>query len=385
MVRSGLILLQVSLSFVLLVGGGLLFKSLQALRNSSPGYSTDGVLTTSVDLVSAGYDQARIRTFQDDLVNRLRGLGGIESAVFSRVAPLSNRTFPSATIAVDGFETAPFEQPTVDYCEVGPGYLSTLGIPLVSGRDFTRADNETAQPVAVVNDVMADKYWRGADTVGKRLQVKGRWLQVVGVARVSKYASLIETPKPFFYVPMRQSSFGQSLQIRTPLGPQAMANALVREIHAMDANLAPGEVITMREQVDRRMWTQRAAVILLAIFGGIAILLAGIGLYGVMSYAVSQSTRELGLRMALGASASDLLRLVGSYGVKLTAAGIVVGIAVALGSTRLMGDLLFKVSPRDPLAFGLAFLVMAAAALTACLLPAWRATRIDPVRALRDS
>ncbi|SPF49817.1 membrane hypothetical protein [Candidatus Sulfopaludibacter sp. SbA4] len=164
-----------------------------------------------------------------------------------------------------------------------------------------------------------------------------------------------------------------------------MANQLAREVKAIDANLAPGEVITMREQVDRRTWSQRAAVSLLAVFGGIALLLAGIGLYGVMSYAVSQSTRELGLRMALGAGASHLLRIVMSHGLGLTLAGIAAGAAVALGLTRLMGDLLYKVSPRDPESFAWAFLVMAIAAVAACFLPAWRATRTDPVRALRDS
>jgi predicted permease len=285
---------------------------------------------------------------------------------------------------VEGYETVPGEQPTVDFHEVGPGYLATMGIPLVSGREFTIADNEAAPLVAVVNEAMASQFWRGENPVGKRVRVKDRWMQIVGVAKNSKYRSLIETPKPFFYVSMRQNELGQNLEIRTPLGPETMAAVLTREVKALDANLAPSEVITMREQVDRMSWTERGAVILLFIFGGLAVVLAAIGLYGVMSYSVSQSTRELGLRMALGADQSDLLRLVMSHGFALTAGGILVGAAAALGLTRLLGDLLYKVSPRDPAAFGLAFLVMAIASLAACLLPAWRATRIDPVRALRD-
>jgi ABC-type antimicrobial peptide transport system permease subunit len=209
-------------------------------------------------------------------------------------------------------------------------------------------------------------------------------MQVVGVAKMSKYRNLTETPKPLFYVPMRQNSEGQNLNIRAALGPAAMTKALVREIHALDANLAPGEVITMQEQVDRTTAVQRIAVMMLGVFGGLALFLAAIGLYGVMSYTVSQSTRELGLRMALGADASNLLRLVMSQGLALTAGGVALGAVAALGLTRLIGNLLYKVSPRDPLAFGTAFAVMAVASLAACFLPAWRATRTDPVRALRD-
>jgi ABC-type antimicrobial peptide transport system permease subunit len=231
---------------------------------------------------------------------------------------------------------------------------------------------------------MARQYWRGQDPVGERMQLKGRWLEVVGVAQNSKYQSLLETSKSFFYVPMRQSIMGQGLEIRTSLAPGAMARALAREIKMLDANLAPGEVITMREQLYRMSWSKRAAVTLLMIFSGIALLLAGIGLYGVMSYSVSQSRRELGLRMALGADQSDLLRLVISHGFRLTGAGVLLGVAAALVSTRLLGYMLYKVNPRDPVAFGSALVVMLIASLAACFLPAWRATRTDPVRALRN-
>jgi predicted permease len=383
-IRSSLVLVQVSLSFILLVGAGLLLKSLQVMQETNPGFSTKGVLTTGIDMVSAGYDPQRVKTFQDALVERLQSIGGVESVAFARGTPFSYRSYSSSPITVEGYDTAPGEQPTVDYHEVGPGYLATMGIPLVSGREFTRVDNETAPLVAVVNEAMAAQFWRGEDPVGKRVQMKDRWLQVVGVAKNSKYRTLVETPKPFFYVSMRQIAAGQNLEIRTPLGPEKMAAVLTHEIKALDPNLAPSEVITMREQVDRMSWTPRAAVILLFIFGGLALVLAAIGLYGVMSYAVSQSTRELGLRMALGADASDLLRLVMSHGFRLTAAGIILGAAVALLLTRLLGDLLYKVSPRDPAAFGLAFLIMTVASVAACFLPAWRATRTDPIRALRD-
>jgi ABC-type antimicrobial peptide transport system permease subunit len=209
-------------------------------------------------------------------------------------------------------------------------------------------------------------------------------MHVVGVAKDSKYESVRETAKPFFYVPLRQNfSAGVALVIRTPLSPESMAPALAREVHALDPNLALYEVITLQEQVDRSTSSQLVAVTLVGVLGGLALLLAAIGLYGVMSCAVSQSTRELGLRMALGAEASNLSRLVLSRGLALTAGGVILGAALAFGLTRLLGSLLYQVSPRDPLVFGSAFVVMMAAALAACFLPAWRATRTDPVRALR--
>ncbi len=384
--RSILVLVQVSLSFALLVGMGLMLKSLRAMQNSDLGFASEAVLSTSVDMLSAGYDGPRIRNFQDQLLTRIQGVSGVESAVWSRKAPFSYRSYPSAGIAVDGFVAEPGEQPVLEYNEVGPGYLATMGIPLISGRDIALSDNETALPVAVVNEAMVRRFWRGQDPVGKRVQVKGRWLRVIGVAIDSKYSSLLETAKPFFYTPLRQGpTSGQILLIRACLAPERIAAALAREVKALDPNLAPGEVITMREQVDRMSWSSRAALELLAIFCGMALLLAGIGLYGVMSYAVSQGTRELALRIALGAGAPQLLRIVISHGLGLTLAGIGIGAALALALTRLMGSLLYQVSPRDPESFGAAFFVMVIAAVSACLLPAWRATRTDPVRALRDS
>jgi macrolide transport system ATP-binding/permease protein len=384
-VRSGLVLVQVALSFVLLVGAGLLLQSLERIRTTSPGFSTHEVLNTAVNLVPAGYDAQRARTFQDALFERVKALPGVESAAFARMTPLSYGSFSDTLIAVDGYVPPPEEQPVVQYNEVGPDYFATMGISLLSGREFTRADDEKAAPVAIVNETMVARYWRGKNPVGERVQVKGRWMQVVGVAKDSKYQSVRETPKPFFYVPLRQNfSRGAGLYIRTPLSAQTMAAALTREVHALDPDLALYEVITLQEQVDRSTSPQLVAVTLVGVLGGLALLLSAIGLYGVMSYAVSQSARELGLRMALGAGASNLLRLVMSRGLTLTGSGVLFGVAVALGLTRLLGNLLYKVSPRDPLAFGSAFVVMIVAALAACLLPAWRATRTDPARILRD-
>ena len=383
-IRSTLVVVQMTLSFVLLVGAGLLIQSMQAIRHANPGFSTQGVVTTSVDLFTAGYDPQRAKLFQDELIDRVQSLGGVESAAFSRQTPFTYRSYSSAGIAVDGYDAPLDQQPSADYNEIGPGFLATMGIPLVSGREFTRADNETAPPVAIVDETMAAQFWRGLDPVGRRVQVKGTWMQIVGVARTAKYRNLLETPQPFFYVPLRQNfSASAGLQIRTPQSTAALAPALVREIHALDANVAPGELITMREQVERTTASQRVAFTILVVFGGLALMLAAIGLYGVMASTVSQSTRELALRMALGAGASDLLQLVLSKGLLLTAGGVALGVVAALEATRLMGYLLYRVSPRDPLAFAWAVVVIAIASLTACLVPAWRATRTDPLRALR--
>ena len=384
-IRSGLVVVQVSLSFVLLVGAGLLLQSLQKIRNSSPGFSTHGVLSTAVDLVSAGYDLQSAQTFRDELGERVRALPGVESAAFARATPLGYGSYSESPIAVDGYQPPPEEQPAVEYNEVGEDYFVTMGIPLLSGREFTRADDEKGALVAVVNETMAKRYWSSKDPIGERVQVKGRWMRLVGVAKDSKYQSVRETPKPFFYVPWRQNAtVGSGLYIRTPLSAETMATAVSREVRALDARLALYEMITMQEQVDRSTSAQLVAVTLVGVLGGLALLLAAIGLYGVMSYAVSQSSRELGLRMALGAGASNVLRLVMSRGLGLMLGGVLLGGAVALGLTRLMGNMLYKVSPRDPVAFGAAFAVMTIAALAACCLPAWRAARTDPARALRD-
>jgi|HubBroStandDraft_1064217.scaffolds.fasta_scaffold08123_3 macrolide transport system ATP-binding/permease protein len=384
--RSALVLVQLSLCFVLLVGGVLLIQSLRQVRSASPGFSTENVLTTGVDLIATGYDAQRAKTFQDQLLDRVQALPGVESASWARVQPFSYIPFFSAPITVQGYLPAPDEQPTAEYNQVGPGFFATMGIPILSGREFDRADNETAPLVAVVNEKMVQQYWHGEDPVGRGLQVKDQWLRVVGVAKQAKYSTFAEAPKAFFYVPMRQKfSIRASLNIRTAVDPATMATALAREMHALDANVAPLQVMTMRKYINfTALTSQQIVVALLGIFGGLALLLAAIGLYGVMSYAVSQSTRELALRMALGAAPSDLLWLVLSHGFALTAGGVLLGTGAALALTRLVGSLLYEVSPRDPLAFVVAFAAMAITSWAACFLPAWRATRIDPVRALRE-
>ena len=380
--RSALVLVQVSLSFVLLAGTGLLLQSLAKMRNANPGFSTD-VIVSVTDLFSAGYNLERAKIFHTQLLDRVRTLPGVESATLNRVNPFSYKVYSSAPLEIDGYQPAPNEQPTSEYNEVAEDYFATIGIPIVSGREFARTDDERSPPVAIINETMAAKYWPGKNPLGQRLKVKDRWMEIVGIAKNANYRTKLEPPGPFFYVPLRQN-FGvqNSLLIRTREKPGAIMNALAREVHALDPNLAPLPASPLQEQIDEMSYSQRLAVTLVSIFGAMALFLAAIGLYAMMSYAVSQSTRELGLRMALGARVTDLLRLVMSRGLVLTAGGVLLGAIVALGLTRLMGNLLYKVSPRDPLAFGVAFVVMTIVALIACFLPAWRATRIDPVRAL---
>jgi predicted permease len=286
---------------------------------------------------------------------------------------------------VDGYQPSPEEQPSVDYNQVGPAYFGTLGIPLTSGREFTRADDENAPLVAIVNRTMKARYWGDQDPIGRRLQVKGKWARVIGVAADSKYESIREDAKPFFYVPLLQDFVrGPALNIRTTEPLQSISAALLREVHALDANLALYETITLQEQVDRSTSAQLVAVTLVSILAGLAVLLAAVGLYGVMSYAVAQSMRELGLRIALGAGPADLLGLVISRGLRLTAGGVFLGLLAGLALTRLLGRLLYNVSPYDPRAFGAALAVMTITTVAACFFPGWRATRADPARALRD-
>ena len=383
--RSALVVFQVSLSFILLVTAALLLESLQKIRSTSPGFTTTSVVTTGVSLVAAGYDVPRAKTFQDELIDRLSTLPGVESAAFASVTPLGYADFSSTPIAVDGYQPSPNEQPEVEYNQVGPGYFTTLGIPLSSGREFKRSDDENAPRVAIVNRTMVQRYWRGQDPVGRRLQVKGRWARVVGVAADSTYESMGETPKPFFYVPLRQEFVRDpDLNIRTTHSLPSTLAAVLREVHALDQNLALYEMVTLQEQVNRATSPQVVAVTLVSTLGGLALLLAAVGLYGVMSYTVAQSKRELGLRMALGADASNLLRLVMSRGLRLTAGGVLFGAAAALALTRLLGRLLYNVSPHDPLVFASALAIMTTTAISACLLPALRASRTDPARVLRD-
>jgi len=383
--RGSLVLIQVSLSVLLLVGAGLVVRSLDRLLTADPGFDTTHVTTTTINLFAAGYDTARAHRFEDDLLARTRAIAGVTGAAFSRSLPFSTRPYDNGPILVDGYAPARDEQPTADYNAVTPGYFAALGIPLVAGRDFTVSDADTSLPVAIVTRAMAQRYWPSASPIGRRLKLEDKWMQVVGVVADIKYRSLTQPASMLFYVPMAQRRpIAVCLFLRTEAANAVgLAPSTVSAIHAIDPSVAPYEFLTLREQVNRSTSALQITATLLMVFGAVALFLAAIGLYGVISYMVSESTRELGVRMALGATPSALLALVMSSGLRLALAGIVVGVALALGTTRLLGDMLFRVGPRDSLVFSAVIVVMAAAATLACALPAWRASRLDPVRALR--
>ena len=382
--RSVLVLVQVALSFVLIVGSGLVLRSLVQMQNSDPGFSTRNVVVSAVDLVSAGYKPERAKIFCDQLLDRIRALPSVQLAAQEKNRPFSFAGYSSAALEIEGYQPPRNEPVAAEYNVVGEGYFATIGIPIVTGREFARTDDENAPLIAIINETMAAKYWPGKNAVGQRLKVKDKWMEVVGTAKDSKYSEMLEAAKPFFYLPLRQNfSVQNGFIIRTDQSATAIMNALAREIRALDPNLAPLDTVSLQEQVNRMSYSQQLAATLLAVFGGIALFLAAIGLYAVMSYSVSQSTRELGMRMALGANAAAVLRLVVSRGLRLTILGMAIGAIAALALTRLITTLLYKVSPRDPIAFGSALLILTAVALVACFVPALRAARIDPARALR--
>jgi macrolide transport system ATP-binding/permease protein len=383
--RSSLVLMQIALSFVLIVGGVLLLQSLRQMQNTTPGFSTRNVFVTYVDLSGSGYDAQRAEDFEKQLIARLQTAPGIDSAAFAGFVPLDVGAIADRVpIAVDGYVPPPNEQPTVEYTQVSPGYFATVGIPLISGREFTAADDKTGTPFAVVNEKMASQFWRGKSPIGQRLQFAGRSVRVIGVAKTSKYDYPSEAAQPFFFVPLRQNpSPSANLFIRTSMPAQTVDSILSNDLRAMDPGLADYAVITMQEELDRSTSYQTASVGLLFVLGALALILAIVGLYGVVAYAVSQSRRELGLRMALGAHSASLLWHVLSRGLALTVGGVAIGAIASLSLTRLAARMLYQVSPRDPLAFGLAFIIMMCASMAACFIPAWRASRTDPMVALR--
>ena len=389
--RGAFVVCQFAVALVLLAGAGLLIRSLLAVQSVDSGFGDVRVVMAHLRFNNALPRERRTGLYQGAM-DRIRQLPGVRTVGAIGTMFWDGDGGKFGLRAVDGHADKPRDQwESLTWTTVSGDYFQALGVPLLRGRFFRDTDTRNAPPVVLINETMARRYWPGEDPIGHRIKgfdargTNDERVTVIGVVKDSKYSSVHEQPTPFFFVPLRQNSLrGSVLNIRTPLAPQTMATAIAREVHSLDPNVAPYEVITMQEQLDRSTSPQMVAVTLVGVLGGLALLLAAIGLYGVISYAVNQSTRELGLRIALGASGKDLLRLVFSQAFVLVITGVVIGTAAALGLTRLMGNLLYKVSPRDPAAFGLALLVITISSFAAVLVPALRAAGIDPARALRE-
>ncbi len=380
-------MLQVSLSLILLIYAGLVLRGMQRAQSLNPGFDPQHALELSFDLGLQGYDGPRIQEFKRRLLDRVRALPGVRYAGLSNLVPLS-MSANNSSIYVEGQpEQRGANVPGAMISRASPGFIPALGTRLLQGRDFTEQDGESRQPVAVINETFAQRFWPGQSALGKRFSLQssaGPWTEVVGVIQDGKYFSLSEEAKPFLYVNLGpQSGRFLTMVVHTTNDPQTALAAIRREVQQPDATLPIYNARTMVEHMALSLFPARVAATLLGGFGLLALLLAAIGIFGVMSYAVTQRTREIGIRMALGANAAGIFRLIVGHGLTLMAIGLGIGLAVAVAGTRLLATLLFGVSATDPLTFAVIALLLALVALLACWIPVRRATKVDPMEALR--
>ncbi len=384
--RSALVVSQVALSLLLLVGAGLFLRSLGNARATAPGFRAEGVLLASVDLRLNQYTDERGQQFYQQLLERLQALPGAESAGLAEIVPLGIGGMRS-TLTVDDYQPRADEDMNVDVNIVSRGYFDTMGVPLVLGRDFTGQDRTGAPGVVIVNEAFTRRFWPGEDPLGKRIHDGGPEnpaLEVVGVVKDGKYRSLRETGRPHYFLPLGQNYSGtMTVHVRTGGRPDALLPLVRREVEALDPNLPLFNVKTLRQHLGIALFPTQVAATLLGVFGGLGLALVAVGLYGVMSYGVSQRTHEIGIRMALGAQPGNIFRLVVGQGMVMAAVGLAAGLAGAWGLTRLVRSFLFGVTPTDPLTFAGVSALLAGVALLACWIPARRATRVDPLVALR--
>ena len=390
--RSTLVVVQVTLSLVLLSGSALFLRSLANARVIDPGFDTRGLYDAALDVGTLRYDDARQGAFYAELARRARELPGVRAASLGAVVPLSGSNNETRVI-LESDPSAPVEkQPRVYFNVVGAGYLGTLGIPLLRGRDFSAQDVEGAPPVVILSETAARQIWPDVtdpgQAVGRRvswLGPNGPWMTVVGVARDSKFLSLGERPTRFMYLPFGQNARSEmTLHVRAPgVGAAALGEALRGVVKELEPRLPPVSVTTIVQDMQISLLPAQAGAGFLGTFGLLALVLATVGIYGVTSYAVAQRTREIGIRTALGANRRDVLRLVLGESMRLVAIGGALGLALALGAGRLLQSLLYGVSPTDPLTFAGTPLLLAGVALLATLIPARRAAKVDPMVALR--
>jgi predicted permease len=385
--KNGLIVFQVALSLVLLIGGALMLRGLQRAHTLDLGFNPQHAIEVTFDLRLQGYDKARGQEFQKQLLERVRAIPEVQAAGLGDLLPVDLH-FGRVPVFIEGqtLERAS-NAPRVLSNRISPGYFAAMGTRLLQGREFTQQDDENAPRVAIVNQTFAQRFWPGADPIGKRFSLYGAdepQMQVVGIAQDGKYAGLNEEPRPFVYRPLWQGRIGSTtLVVRARTEPAKLLAAVRNELQRMDATLPLASARTRIEQLSFPLLPARVAAALLGSFGLLALALAAIGLYGVMSFSVARRTHEIGVRMALGAEARDVLALIIGQGMKLTVLGMGIGLVVSLAVTRLMKSLLYGVSATDPLTFAGIALLLALVALLACWIPARRATKVDPMIALR--
>jgi putative ABC transport system permease protein len=384
--RNSLVVAQISLSLVLLVSAGLIVRSLQEAQRMRPGFNPENAVALSFDVGLQGYDEPKGRAFQKQVLERIRALPGVESAALTDNIPLS-LNYSNTTIYLEGQPTvSSSELPLAIPTSVSPDYFRTMGIAL-RGRDFTEHEDKLEMRVAIVNETFARRFFPGQEAIGKRFNFNGPdkpFWEIIGVCGDGKYNSLGEESKPALFRPqLRDYNTTVSLVARTKSDPRTALAAMQRELRNLDATLPLYEVKTLTEHMKIPLFPARMAAGALGSFGVLALVLAAVGIYGVMSYVVAGRTREIGLRMALGAQSWNVRSLILRQGMTLALIGSVIGLAIAFGATRLLKSVLYGVSASDPVTFlGVTFL-LAAVALFACWLPARRATRIDPMIALR--
>jgi len=389
--RSALVVAQVAGSLMLLVIAGLFVRSLRHAETMYLGFDPDHVLNLTVDPHEIGYDQTRTKEFYRQLEARARALPGVQSVSLAFGVPMgSTNTANASTVTIEGQTVASGQQPpSLFYSGVDPTYFETMRVPLLRGRAFTESDNETAPSVAIVNQTMADKFWPHQDPLGKRLSLKpdtdlAKTVQIVGVSGNGKYLFVAEDPTPFVFVPLAQNyNSMRTLQVRSSVPPETLLAPMQAQVHQLAPDLPVTEANTMKLSIDNGLWIFRLGAGMAAAMGGIGLILAIIGIYGIVSFSAAQRTREIGIRMALGGSAGDVIRLILRQGVRMVVSGLGVGLIAALGITRVMARLLVGVSPSDPLTYLTVALLLAAVALVACWIPARRATHVDPGVALR--
>jgi predicted permease len=382
--RNLLVAAQVAFSLVTLIAAGLFLRSLGAAQRTDPGFETERLLTLNLDLDLGGYDPARGQIFVRQMIERVSAVPAVLRAAVAQAGPLQGSY--ARSVFLEG-QDASKSGTLIQINGVGPRYFETVGVPLVRGRAFTEGDREGAPPVVVVNQTLAAKFWPGRDPIGQRFRFFGDkfLVEVVGVAKDVKYNTLGEDPQPYIYLPLAQRYGGTlTLVARTAGDPAAVLPTVEREVRGMDKDLPVTNAATVSRVLGDGLWAPRAGASLLAVFGLLALVLAAVGIYGVTSFSVARRAREIGIRMALGARRGTVLGMVLAQGMTVVAIGLAAGVLAAASVSRLAAGLLFGISPTDPLAFGVTSLLLAAVALAANLLPARRATAVDPVTALRQ-